>query len=86
MIKTKDYPPFIHQLARLATLAGVSYDKEQEKNLKYITTFNIAGRYKEEKQAFYKKCTKTFTEKNLKLSKNVFLWLEKEYRKKLSKK
>ncbi|MBI2436424.1 MAG: HEPN domain-containing protein [Candidatus Magasanikbacteria bacterium] len=85
VIETKDTPPFIHQLVRLATLACIEYSDEEESKLKLITTFHIAGRYKEDKLAFYKKCTPAFTKKNLVLCKEVFVWLEKEYQKKLSK-
>lgn len=86
VIATKDTPPFIHQLVRLATLARLEYTDEQESRLKLITTFHIAGRYKEDKQAFYKKCTPSFTRKNLELCTHVFLWLDKEYQEKLLKK
>lgn len=82
VIATKDTPPFIHDLERLAKLAQVVLTPEEKSRLLEITGFHIAGRYKEDKYEFYKKCTKPFTTEKLKMCKDVFLWLEKEFQKK----
>ena len=80
--QTKKAAPYIHDLERLALLANLEFSEEQIKYLRIITEFNIAGRYKEIKYNFYKKCTKKYTEKYLKVVKNLFLWTKKEYQKK----
>lgn len=81
-IKLQKTPPKIHDLPRLANLAGLTVTEKQLADLKTITTFNIAGRYEEEKYNFYKLCTKDFTQKNLLICQKIFLWLKKQYPKK----
>ena len=74
--------PRIHDLVRLAELARIEFSEEKFVNLKTITTFNIAGRYDEEKYDFHKKCTKAFAKKYLSISQSLIIWLKKEYHKK----
>ena len=74
--------PYIHDLEKLALIANLEFAEEKAINLRIITDFNMAGRYKESKFAFYKKCDKKYSEKHLKIIKELFLWLEKEYREK----
>ena len=80
--KTDKAAPYIHDLVKLAQAADIKPDKNTEGVLKEITTFNIAGRYDDEKQSFYKKCTKSYTEKYFNLSGGIYLWLKKDYLKK----
>jgi HEPN domain-containing protein len=80
--KTDKAAPYIHDLVKLAQSADVKPDKNTEGVLKEITTFNIAGRYDDEKQSFYKKCTKSYAEKYFNLSDSIYLWLKKDYLKK----
>ncbi|MFH1889967.1 MAG: HEPN domain-containing protein [Candidatus Kuenenbacteria bacterium] len=80
--QTKKEAPFIHDLNTLAQLAKIEFTKKQGDQLKIITTFNIAGRYSDAKYDFYKKCTRSYTQEYLKTSKEIFLWLKKEYQKK----
>jgi len=49
---------FIHDLQRLAEIAKLDLTEEKEKKLNKIFTFNIAGRYANEKIEFYKKHNK----------------------------
>ncbi len=79
---TNQSAPYIHNLERLANLAKLSLSTEQILQLRVITTFNIAGRYDEEKLAFYKKCSQGFTNKHLQIAKKLYLWLKGEYLKK----
>lgn len=79
---TRTLPPYLHDLAKLASIAKLKLTDEQLQNLRTITTFNIAGRYDDVKFAFYKKCTPVFTTKYFKLTRALFLWLEKEFQKK----
>ena len=56
-------PPFIHNLTRLAEIADLNMTEEQKDVLVTVTTFNLRARYDDYKLAFYKTCTKKFTEK-----------------------
>ncbi len=80
--RTKDFPPLIHDLAKLAKIGKIELEEKYIQELRTITTFNISGRYDDVKFAFYKKCTPAFTKKYLDLTKKLFLWFEKEYQKK----
>lgn len=79
VITTGKEAPYIHDLVKLANLADLKMEKEVIEQLRIIITFNIAGRYQEEKLAFYKKCTKSYSNKYLNISQKLFLWLEKQY-------
>lgn len=78
--KTRKDAPYIHDLERLATLSEITYSDEQKEHLREIVTFNIAGRYDDEKRSFYKKCTPSYTKKYLEITRKLVLWLEDEYR------
>ena len=78
----KTHAPYIHELDKLAENIHLDFNKEQMEQLKIIATFNIRARYDDLKHSFYKKCTKKYTEKYFKISKNLYLWLKKQYLKK----
>ncbi|MDO9399748.1 MAG: HEPN domain-containing protein [bacterium] len=78
----KKAAPYIHDLERLTLLIKLSFTKDQIENIKIISEFSLAGRYDDEKFAFYKKCTKKYTEKYLNISKELYLWLKEQYQKK----
>lgn len=80
--KTKKAAPYIHDLTKLAELAGLDLSDEQTKILRIITTFNIAGRYPEIKCDFYKRCTKEYTSEYLQITKKLLAWLKKQHLKK----
>lgn len=80
--KIQEPAPYTHDLAHLAAIAQLLVTEEQKKDLRIISTFNIAGRYDNVKQEFYKKCTKEYTEKHLRISKTIHVWLEKQFPKK----
>lgn len=67
--------PRIHDLLRLAEKASLLLDENKKDQLDLITSFNIAARYPDYKQSFYKKCTKDFTEDNLIVIKELRKWL-----------
>ena len=82
-VKVTEKPAlYIHDLEKLALIAKLGFGEEKAISLRSISDFNIAGRYKEIKFTFYKKCDKKYTEKHLKIIKELFLWLEEEYQKK----
>ena len=57
----KDYPPFTHNLLKLAKDSGLELSDELKINLTTITAFNLNTRYDDYKRSFQKKCTPTFT-------------------------
>lgn len=82
MAKTKKHPPYIHALDALAIKTELEFNDKQAEQLKIITTFNIRARYDDFKYSFYKRCTKVYTEKYFNISKDLYLWLQKQYPKK----
>lgn len=80
--KTEKAAPYIHDLEKLALLAGLEFSKDQFKELRIITRFNISARYENIKFDFYKNCTSDYAKKYLDVSDKLFLWLKKQYRKK----
>jgi len=80
--QTNKAVPYTHDLERLTELAKLKLTKEQIINLKTISEFNISDRYDDIKFAFYKKCTKKYTEKYFNISKELYLCLKKQYQKK----
>ena len=83
---TEDYPSYIHDLRRLAKIAKLKLNVEQKQTLDEISTFNIAGRYTDDKLEFYKKYNKKeIAQKYLKTTQRLFLWLRKELLKKQSR-
>ncbi|TAN33544.1 HEPN domain-containing protein [Patescibacteria group bacterium] len=74
----KKVPPPIHDLNRLAQIAGLNVSLTQQEQLNEITKFNIQARYDDIKLAFYKKATKLFAKKYLEITQELILWLEKK--------
>jgi HEPN domain-containing protein len=68
-----EHAPPIHNLQRIAKLAGISLDEDKIEKLILISSFNIEARYPDIKRSFRKKCTKKFT-------------IERSFRKKCTKK
>src|SRR3989344_1141822 len=81
-LATNEPAPYVHDLERLARFAKLPLSEKQKENLLIITTFNIAGRYQDEKNLLYKKATKAYTEKYVNITENLFLWLKQQYPKK----
>ena len=73
--KSDEPPPFTHRLVYLAEKANLELSSERTELLEIITDFNIRTRYPDEKFSFYKKCTKDFTETNLKKIEEIRAWL-----------
>jgi len=72
-----DTPPYTHRLIHLAEKASLVLNDEQSELLETITDFNLEARYPDEKFAFKKKCTKSFTENYLKKIEGMRKWLLK---------
>ncbi|MBW1847784.1 MAG: HEPN domain-containing protein [Deltaproteobacteria bacterium] len=66
----------MHNLQRLAEMMAIKLTDDQKDKLITITRFNMESRYPDQKRSFRKKCTKEFTEIELKKIKDVFKWLK----------
>ena len=73
--KRKEHAPPVHNLVRLAGVAGIELDDETEKALIMITGFNIESRYPDFKRSFRTKCTQAFTTEQMSEIKRIFEWL-----------
>lgn len=73
----EDYPPFIHNLLRLAEKAGVELDEENKLFFITVTAFNINARYDDYKMSFQKKCTPEFTAYWIDKLRNKRQWIKK---------
>ena len=61
-VKVKsDYPPYIHNLLRLAEKADLELTDDIREQLLTITAFNINVRYDDYKMSFKKQCTPEYT-------------------------
>jgi len=69
----------IHELVKLAHQAALALTKQQEDQLKEITSWNINARYDDYKRVFYRKASKEFTIKWLASAKELFQWLKNQY-------
>ena len=73
-----DYPPFIHNLLRLAEKCDLELTDDQRLFLVTVTAFNINARYDDYKMSFQQKCTPEFTAiwiENLKINRQ---WIKKQ--------
>ena len=72
-----DYPPFIHNLLRLAEKADLKLTDERKEQLVTITAFNINTRYDDYKMSFKKQCTPEFTAGWIDKLKELRPWIKK---------
>ncbi len=68
--------PYTHDLKRLAKEADLGVTNKTEERLNEITTFNLDTRYDDYKLSFYKKATKEYAEKWVKVSIDLYTWVE----------
>jgi HEPN domain-containing protein len=69
---TKQQADYTHNLLKLAQDASVDVSKENQDLLDAVNDFNMRTRYPDIKLAFYKKCTKAYTEKYLSQIKTLY--------------
>ncbi|MFZ4726702.1 MAG: HEPN domain-containing protein [Paludibacter sp.] len=62
-----EYPPYIHNLLRLAKKCNITLNEEQQLFFATVTAFNINARYDDYKMSFQKTCTPDF----------CAIWIEK---------
>lgn len=76
-VKTQeDYPPFIHNLYRLAEKTDLELSNEKKEQLITITAFNINARYDDYKMSFKNLCTPDFTAEWIEKLKELRLWIK----------
>jgi HEPN domain-containing protein len=76
-VKVKqDFPPFMHNLLRLAELADLKMTGEQKVFFITVTAFNINARYDDYKMSFQKKCTFEYTAKWIDEIKKERKWIK----------
>ena len=76
-INTKsDYPPYIHNLLRLAEKADLNLDNDKKKQLVTVTAFNINARYDDYKLSFKQRCTPEFTKEWIDKLKELRKWIK----------
>lgn len=71
-----NYPPFIHNLLRLALKSNLKLTEKRKEQLITITAFNINARYDDFKKSFYKQSTEEFTTKWIKNLKELRIWIK----------
>jgi HEPN domain-containing protein len=76
--KHKEHAPLLHNLVRLAKIAGLELDENSTDALIRITSYNIESRYPDIKAAFRKKCTSEFTIKEMKIIKEYHKWIKSQ--------
>ena len=74
-IKT-DYPPFIHNLLRLAEKSDLDLTERIKEQLATITAFNINARYDDYKMSFKHRCTLEYTSEWIENLKDLRLWMK----------
>ena len=75
ILHAKGHAPPIHNLLRLARMAGISLSPERREQLVIITSFNIEARYPDLKRSFRNKCTREFTVEQVNGIQDVMKWL-----------
>jgi HEPN domain-containing protein len=73
--KKSETVPKIHDLNKLAKIAGIILDDNKKDILDIVTSFNIEARYPDYKNEFYKKCDIEFTYKHIEKIKEIRQWL-----------
>jgi len=77
--RTGRAPPYIHDLKKLADVAGLSLTREQMDDFQEITTYHIKARYEDIKRELYKKATKEYAGKFFTKIEEYARWLESLY-------
>ena len=76
--KIANQTPNIHNLLRLGEKSELTLDESQKDILVTISAFNIQARYDDYKLAFYKTCTREFTEKWIQEIQRMRQWIKNQ--------
>ena len=74
--KTKVHAPFSHSLPYLLEMSGIEIPEPMLIRLSEFMEFHLEARYPDASQAFYRKCTKKYTEARFKEIEEVFKWIK----------
>ena len=69
-------PPRIHNLVKLAELTSLKLSDEETLFLDEVNDFNIATRYPDYKQEFYKICTRDYADEYFVRIKEFYKWVK----------
>jgi len=76
-VKTNnEYPPYIHNLLRLAEKCNLDLSEEQRFFFATVTAFNINARYDDYKMSFQKTCTPEFSSNWIEKLKTNRIWIK----------
>ena len=76
-VKSKEeFPPFFHNLLRLAEECNLELNEENRLFFVTVTAFNINARYDDYKMSFQKTCTPDFSTGWIEQLKNKRLWIK----------
>ena len=70
--------PKTHNLILLSQKSGLEVPSNIKEKIQIINTFNIATRYDDYKESFYKKCTDEYTKLQVKNIKEVLKWIKEQ--------
>ena len=74
--RTKAHAPFSHSLPYLVEKSGIKMPGLMKMRLSEFMEFHIQARYPDANRAFYKKCTKGYTDARFKEIKEAFKWIK----------
>jgi len=77
-VTEKPEPPYIHNLVSLAKKCNLELTDERVGELNTVNSFCIESKYDDQKLEFYKRCTREYTVKSMKLIKELRQWLKEE--------
>ncbi len=73
---TNEYPPYMHNLLRLAEKCNLELNDDQRLFFATVTAFNINARYDDYKLSFQKTCTPEFCAHWIEELKSYRLWIK----------
>jgi HEPN domain-containing protein len=73
--KTNDIPPRIHNLVRLAEIAALKLDQEQEQLLREFGVYQLGGRYPDSEEV---SLGSNFAKEEISRAKRMLSWLKKQ--------
>ncbi len=77
----EDYPPFVHNLLRLAIDSQIEITGDLKYKLTTISAFNLNVRYEDYKRSFQMRCTPEFTLEWIDKIKEFRLWILEQIKK-----
>ena len=72
--RTKDIPPRIHNLVRLAEIADLKLDQEQELSLREFGVYQLQGRYPDSEEV---SLGSSFAKQEISRARRMLSWLKK---------